>query len=68
MYAELLEMNSDEVGTSSLAVDGLPMDLESAWVAVAPVPIGKRCLAVTHQSSGIAGVGEWSLQSNSPKS
>ena len=39
--------------------DGLPEDLESGWVAVAPVPVGKRCLAVTHQSSGIVGVGAY---------
>jgi snurportin-1 len=62
MYAELLEMNGDEAWLSSspqAAEDGLPQDLESGWVAVGPVPIGKRCLAVTHQSSGIAGVGEF---------
>lgn len=53
MYAELLEMKDDDV----CVVDGLPEDLESGWVAVAPVPLGKRCLAVTHQSSGIVGVG-----------
>ncbi|KIY45105.1 hypothetical protein FISHEDRAFT_20428, partial [Fistulina hepatica ATCC 64428] len=51
MYAELLEMSSD----AAWALDALPSDLDTAWVAVAPVPRGKRCLAVTHQSSGIAG-------------
>lgn len=47
MYAELLEM--DEASPWS---DGLPDDLETGFVAVAPVPVGKRCLAVTHQSAG----------------
>ena len=56
MYAELLEM-PDSPSSSSWARDGLPEDLESGWVAVAPVPVGKRCLAVTHQSSGLGGVG-----------
>ena len=54
MYAELLEMN-ESLGSP---VDGIPDDIETAFVSVAPVPIGKRCLAVTHQTSGIAGVGE----------
>lgn len=60
MYAELLEMSADAPWCSpdGAVNDGLPSDLESAWVAVAPVPVGKRCLAVTHQSSGVAGVGE----------
>jgi snurportin-1 len=61
MYAELLEMASDTPWSTSNEDplnDGLPSDLESGWVAVGPVPAGKRCLAVTHQSSGIAGVGE----------
>ncbi|KAF8189377.1 hypothetical protein BJ912DRAFT_967389 [Pholiota molesta] len=69
MYAELLEMNADDVwsgagdmgydehGHVEQAVhDGLPRDLESGWVAVAPVPKGKRCLVVTQQSAGVAGV------------
>jgi snurportin-1 len=51
MYAELLEMSVDESWNA-----GLPEDLETGWVAVGPVPAGKRCLAVTHQSSGINGV------------
>lgn len=57
MYAELLEMTADDTWSSSVDTpnDGLPSDLESAWVAVGPVPVGKRCLAVTHQSSGITG-------------
>lgn len=57
MYAELLEMkeNSDVMGEFA---DGVPDDIETGWVAVTPVPVGKRCLAVTHQTSGIAGVGE----------
>ena len=59
MYAELLEMSSDAPWCSpdGTVNDGLPNDLESAWVAVAPVPVGKRCLAVTHGSSGVADVG-----------
>ncbi|KAH8830162.1 hypothetical protein DL96DRAFT_1706998 [Flagelloscypha sp. PMI_526] len=52
MYAELLELsnNSQSFG------DGLPPDLETAWIAIAPVPSGKRCLAVTHGSSGPTGM------------
>lgn len=59
MYAELLEMSTDAPWCSpdGTVSDGLPNDLETAWVAVAPVPVGKRCLAVTHQSSGVVGVG-----------
>ena len=63
MYAELLEMNTDPIWSSTwtheaLSVsDGLPDDLETAWVALAPVPAGKRCLAVTMQSAGVSGVG-----------
>jgi snurportin-1 len=59
MYAELLEMVADDPWSSSMDTpnDGLPSDLENGWVAVGPVPVGKRCLAVTHQSSGIAGNG-----------
>ncbi|KAG6815059.1 hypothetical protein H0H87_005470, partial [Tephrocybe sp. NHM501043] len=49
MYAELLEMVSDP---SEAWSDGLPADLESGWVALAPVPQGKRCLAVTQTAVG----------------
>ncbi|KAJ7931192.1 hypothetical protein B0H13DRAFT_1594531 [Mycena leptocephala] len=57
MYAELLEMNEDNTwGISDSSADGLPEDLETAWVAVAPVPVGKRCLAVTDQSLGVPGL------------
>ncbi|KIM76219.1 hypothetical protein PILCRDRAFT_826582 [Piloderma croceum F 1598] len=57
MYAELLEIRNDDVWPLPEGMtDGLPEDLESGWVAVAPVPVGKRCLAVTHQSSGVVGV------------
>lgn len=31
----------------------LPADLESGWVALAPIPAGKRCLAVSHQHHGM---------------
>jgi len=61
MYAELLEMTEDYDGQSPwLASDagiahGLPADLEGGFVAVAPVPVGKRCLVVTHQSCGLLG-------------
>ncbi|KAG2143487.1 uncharacterized protein EDB93DRAFT_1155193 [Suillus bovinus] len=58
MYAELLEMNEEAHlwdNQSADMVDGLPRDLEAAWVAVAPVPTGKRCLAVTQHSAGIVG-------------
>jgi snurportin-1 len=60
MYAELLEMKEEPNlwgDHSNDAGDGLPSDLERSWVAVAPVPTGKRCLAITHQStSGIIGI------------
>lgn len=71
MYAELLEMRDVETHTGSglgegilstvESVDGLPEDLEEGWVAVAPVPKGKRCLAVAHQGSGTIGLGECCL-------
>ncbi|KAL0958249.1 hypothetical protein HGRIS_000402 [Hohenbuehelia grisea] len=57
MYAELLEMTDDFAWSEYReGPDGLPDDLESGWVAVSPVPVGKRCLAVTHQSSGPNGI------------
>lgn len=56
MYAELLEMASEDPWD-----DGLPVDLESAWVAVGPVPVGKRCLAVTQQTAGVGGTGVYLL-------
>ncbi|KAI0077622.1 hypothetical protein K474DRAFT_1661558 [Panus rudis PR-1116 ss-1] len=52
MYAELLEMNEEP---GSMQGDGIPDDLETGWVTVAPIPVGKRCLAVTHAPSGVAG-------------
>ncbi|KAH9940679.1 hypothetical protein B0H21DRAFT_878266 [Amylocystis lapponica] len=55
MYAELLEM-TEEYDGADLERDGIPDDIETSWVAVTPVPRGKRCLAVTHQATGIAGV------------
>lgn len=60
MYAELLEMATAHPPWSSDSPeseqeDSLPSDLESGWVAVAPVPVGKRCLVVTHQAAGTAG-------------
>lgn len=56
MYAELLEMTEEY--ELDVVADGIPQDIETGWVAVTPVPVGKRCLAVTHQTSGIPGVGE----------
>jgi len=59
MYTELLEMNEETHlwdNQSGDANDGpLPRDLEEAWIVVAPVPAGKRCLAITHQSAGVVG-------------
>ena len=70
MYAELLEMVSDDMwpqetltGDEQYYNNGLPKDLETAFVALAPVPAGKRCLAVTYQSAGVAGVGEYANRS-----
>ncbi|KAG6877152.1 hypothetical protein C0992_010682 [Termitomyces sp. T32_za158] len=52
MYAELLEMVSDtSEAWGSAGADGLPADLESGWVALAPVPQGKRCLAVAQSAA-----------------
>ncbi|PIL27346.1 hypothetical protein GSI_10493 [Ganoderma sinense ZZ0214-1] len=56
MYAELLEMKEGGFDASADLRDGIPEDIETGWVAVTPVPSGKRCIAVTHQTSGIAGV------------
>ncbi|GLB39340.1 putative functions as an U snRNP-specific nuclear import adapter [Lyophyllum shimeji] len=53
MYAELLEMSP--AGDGWGGADGLPSDLESGWVAVGPVPVGKRCLAVTQVAVGVPG-------------
>jgi snurportin-1 len=59
MYAELLELNPGPALNPQLDVeDGLPDDLDTeAWIAISGVPVGKRCLAVTYTSSGIAGTG-----------
>lgn len=59
MYAELLEMKPEAVWDN--VDDGLPEDLEFGWIAVGPVPVGKRCLAVTYHSSGVAGSGKYNL-------
>lgn len=53
MYAELLEMSEDMPWDS----DGIPADIETGWVAVAPVPVGKRCLVVTSMPSGTNATG-----------
>ncbi|KAH7345711.1 hypothetical protein B0J17DRAFT_713259 [Rhizoctonia solani] len=47
MYAELLEMRDSDHPWD----DGLPKDLEKEWVALAPVPKGKRCIAVSFAPS-----------------
>ncbi|KAE9407113.1 hypothetical protein BT96DRAFT_176875 [Gymnopus androsaceus JB14] len=55
MYAELLEMSLDEsmTGDNGQQVnDNLPPDLYTSWVALSPVPIGKRCLAITRDGPG----------------
>lgn len=59
MYAELLELNPGPASNPQIDVeDGLPDDLDTgAWIAISGVPVGKRCLAVTYASSGIAGTG-----------
>lgn len=60
MYAELLEMREDTLYTNSWdnigqapLHDGIPDDLETAWVGLGPLPVGKRCLAVTMQGTSI---------------
>ena len=55
MYAELLEMQETDLWAGG--EDGLPSDLETGWVALAPVPVGKRCLAISHQGGGTIGAG-----------
>ena len=66
MYAELLEMREDPIWPDGFnerfhdIQDGLPDDLETSWVGLAPIPIGKRCLAVTMQSGGESGIGNLS--------
>jgi snurportin-1 len=55
MYAELLEMQETDQWAGG--DDRLPSDLESGWVALAPVPVGKRCLAISHQGGGTTGTG-----------
>ena len=57
MYAELLEMHESVDLWDGGGEDGLPGDLETGWVALAPVPVGKRCLAISHQGGGIIGAG-----------
>ncbi|GAB1522300.1 hypothetical protein RhiTH_005414 [Rhizoctonia solani] len=47
MYAELLEMRDSDHPWE----DGLPKDLEREWVALAPIPKGKRCIAVSFAPS-----------------
>lgn len=56
MYAELLEFSRD----SSLNefARALPSDLQTNWIALSPVPKGKRCLAVAHVSHGNPGSGQ----------
>ena len=59
MYAELLELNPGAALNPQIDIeDGLPDDLDTgAWTAISGVPVGKRCLAVTYASSGVAGTG-----------
>lgn len=76
MYAELLELkdgDSDQwpgldPASYTKGLNGgntagsLPSDLETGWVALAPIPKGKRCLTVSHQNNGNLGVGESSAR------
>ncbi|GJJ10424.1 hypothetical protein Clacol_004650 [Clathrus columnatus] len=60
MYAELLEMRVEDELLNGDSMDdrdgdGLPLDLDTNWVALCPIPKGKRCLAVSNQSSNIPG-------------
>ena len=59
MYAELLEMSTDDaMGASDThGTDGVPLDLHENWIVLAPLPAGKRCLAVSTQANGVGGVG-----------
>jgi snurportin-1 len=55
MYAELLELGGD---SDKLRTNALPPDLQVKWIALSPVPKGKRCLAVAHMSHGNPGSGQ----------
>jgi len=48
-------MKDDPLYDASTGDDGLPPDLDTAWVALGPVPRGKRCLAVANQSPNVSG-------------
>ena len=44
MYAEPLELHAEG--------EVLPQDFGTAWIAVAPVPRGKRCILVAYKAWG----------------
>jgi snurportin-1 len=48
MFAELLELVYDSFGTEQ---DVLPQDLATNWIAMSPVPKGKRCILVAAKYS-----------------
>lgn len=50
MFAELLEVQASDGSLCMDTHDGLPHDIETGWVALGPIPAGKRCLAVTYAS------------------
>jgi snurportin-1 len=56
MYAELLELA--RICETSNVVSNVPPDLQTNWIALSPVPRGKRCLAVAHVSHGNPGFGQ----------
>lgn len=55
MYAELLELSKDDAIPVESA---LPQDLQTNWIALSPIPKGKRCLAVAHFSHGNPSAGK----------
>lgn len=58
MYAELFELNRDVDSMGGTGESLLPSDLFTDWIALAPVPKGKRCLAVANQANGNHAVGK----------
>lgn len=59
MYAELLELSKDD---ATVVETALPRDLQTNWIALSPIPKGKRCLAVTHSGHGNPSAGKSRLE------
>ncbi|KAG9033531.1 hypothetical protein FRB95_014710 [Tulasnella sp. JGI-2019a] len=64
MYAELLEMFPMASDPFYQIPDTLPSDILTGWVALSPIPTGKRCLAVSYQATQSTGKGKQGDKSN----